>query len=622
MKNIMKLLALMLVLVLAITVFVACDGNSGQGGGEGGGQGGGSQGGGEGGGNGGGEEEDTGATKFKVVFQYKDANGNVLAPEEERPVNRGKDAMPPYNVVDRLDLFEDWVVVGWDCNGDGEPDELYKKVTKNITAVSVLRPKEQIDVTVQDKTGATLGTVKIKEGEAFTLAGQTSVALPYVKGEYLSGWTKVAGEKTKDATKILDTCTFKAVYTKADGVVAKIDAGKVTVDGKIGPTEPYYSGAYVALNSAREVSNGTNYAERSKQQVLTNLGELDGFNEYYAAVRAGNKNGELAYRCASDTEGWAWVLWDGDYVYIMVEVSDTTLIGRNDWFLKNVANAYLNDNMELWYSFEQDPDLEATWTKIGVDAMTGTKYTIDRTKTGGGGNTEAIIGTTMYSTHYKNIEVAAYYAKGTAAQQAEMGMNRDGKDADGNRLPSYRIEIKMPARTEGKADVANNPNVDVKTGYAGPARDTFAEGEAGDKLYNDQLLIESNYKFTSGDALTNGSFIRLALQVNDLIVPGGQATLLDKTSDCHEDNDLAAKDIAENGTAGNKFYVYNADGKEIIPWFAPKGNAQYELAHHLVLTLGNDGTSESTVYGYTWDRNKLDKAACDAAGVIYSPNLK
>ena len=567
-------------------------------------------------------KENTGATKFKVVFQFKDSNGNVLAPEEERPVNRGKDAMPPYNVVGNLDLFEDWVVEGWDCNGDGEPDELYKKVTKNITAVSVLRPKAQIDVTVQDKDGATLGVVKIKEGEAFTLAGQTAVTLPYVKGQYLASWTKVAGEKTKSADKILDACTFKAVYNAADGVVAKIDKNSVTVDGKIDANEPYYSGAYVALNSAREVSNGTNYAERSKEQILKNLGEYDNFNDYYAAVRKGNTNGELAYRCASDTEGWAWVLWDGEYIYIMVEVSDTTLIGRNDWFLKNVANAYLNDNMEIWYSFEQDPDLAITSTKIGVDGMTGTKYAIDRTKTAGSGLTEPMIGTTMYSTHYKNIEVAAYYAKGSAAEQAAMGMNRNGIDENGVRMPSYRIEIKMRARTEGAADVANYPNVDVKTGYAGPARDTYADGEAGDKLYNDQLLNENNYKFTDGDALQAGSFIRLALQVNDLIVPGGQATLLDNTSECHEDNELAAKDIAENGTGGNKFYLYNADGQEIIPWFAPKGNGQMELEDHLVLTLGNDGTSVTNVYGYTWDQQKLDKAACDAAGVVYSPNLK
>lgn len=615
MKNIMKLLALMLVLVLAVSVFVACDdtGDKGDGG-----KGDGGTSGGQTGGGGTDDGGSSGATKFKVVFKYLDPDGNVLAEEEERPVNRGSDAMPPYNVVNNLALFENWVVEGWDCNGDGEPDELYKKVTKNITAVSVVRAKKMIDVTLQDKDGVTFGTVKIKEGEALTLAGQTDVSLPYVKGMYHEGWEKVSTDKSK-VDKIVENCTFKAKYAAADGVVGKIEKNQVTVDGKIGATEPYYNGAYVALNYMREVSNGTDYAIRSKEQVLKNLGEFANFNEYYAAVRAGNKNGELAYRCASDTVGWAWVLWDGDYVYLMVEVSDATLIGRNDWFLNNVSNAYLNDNMELWYSFEQDANKAETWTKVGVDAMTGVKYKIDRTKTGGGGNTEAIIGTTQYSTHYKNIEVAAYYAKADAAEQ---GLSRTGYAADGEtRMPSYRVEIKFPARTEGKADVANYPNINVDTGCI-KSREDYADGDAGLKQYNDALLLEDNYKFTDGEALVAGNYIRVALQVNDLIVPGGQNTLLDKTSNCHEDNDLAAEDIAKNGTGGNKFYLYNADGKEVIPWFAPKGNAQQNLADHLVLTLGNDATSESKVYGYTWDKKELDKAACDASGVIYSPNLK
>jgi hypothetical protein len=324
---------------------------------------------------------------------------------------------------------------------------------------------------------------------------------------------------------------------------------------------------------------------------------------------------------------------------MMVEVSDTTLLGRNAWFLNNVSNAYLNDNFEIWYTFEQDPNQEITGKKIAADAMNGQKYVINRTSTYNGRPTEEDGWMfSSYSTHYKDIEVKSVTAK-FSDTYATTGMEQSGKAEDGTRAPSYRVELKMPARTEGAPDTANFANVNPMTGYAGEARDYWPEGEAGDKQYQDALKNEANYKFTAGEALKAGDYIRLSLQVNDLIVPGGQNTLnnqaygdgsnivKDGKSDCHEDQELASQDKT---TTGNKFYLYNSDNQEVIPWFSPKGQSQQHVKDHLIFGLGNDGTAMNTVYGFDAKQKPLSKAEVDAYNatengklypVVYSPNL-
>ena len=121
MKNIIKLLALMLVLVLAVSIFVACDDSGDTGGtGTGGTATGGTGTGGSGGSGGGGSK-----TEFTVVFKIQDPTGKKLDEGETRDgLSRGDEAVEPYDVRGNIDLYEDWVVIGWDCDGDGEADAI------------------------------------------------------------------------------------------------------------------------------------------------------------------------------------------------------------------------------------------------------------------------------------------------------------------------------------------------------------------------------------------------------------------------------------------------------------------------------------------------------------------
>ncbi len=615
MKNIIKLLALMLVLVLAVSIFVACDdtgdtgGTGGGGGSSAGGTGGSGTGGTGGSGNGGSK------TEFTVVFKIQDPSGKKLDEGETREgLSRGDEAVEPYDVRDNIDLYEDWVVIGWDCDGDGEADELYLDVTEDLTAVSVVRAKKIFDIELQDKDGNKVTTIQVKESKPLIA---DDVELPAVKGMYHSGWTNVTTGSTSTIEKIVDQCVLKASYSEANAIVPMISKNTITVDGVIGANEPYYQGAYLPINNLREVSSGNDMRNLDPEDVMTSLGQT--YNEYYATIRSQMKGSETLYRCWSDATGWAWLLWDGDYVYLMAEISDTSLIGRSPWFLGAVANAYMNDNIELWYSFEQDYDQEFTAKKIAAEPFTAQKYKIDRTKSSAPGQTEPAIANNAYSTHYSDIKLGASIIAGD-----------DGYAEDGSRTPTYRVEMKIPARTEGVADVANHPNVDPVTGYNGPSK--LEAG--GDKQYADALKQESNYAFTDGKALKVGNYIRLSLQLNDLMIKGGMATLGDPNSACHE-NDTLAQEKKETFAGGNEYWLFtkNAEGEEVevLPWLSPKGQTQYDTTAHLVFTLGGDSETANNVFGLTYDQDTLTKAEVDAYNatedglkfpIAYSPNLQ
>ena len=608
MKKLMKLLTLMLVVLLAISVLVACDNDKDKDPDQGG-------------TNtppAGGSTDDggsSGSAEFRVIFQFKDGNGNKLDEDESRKVDRGEAAKVPYGVENNIDLYEDWVVIGWDCDGDGKADELYKNVTKNLVAVSVVRPKAQIKVNFQDKDGNALtSNVTIKEGEPLTAAAMQACGFsaPLIKGYFLSGWELVSEGVESTAAKIVDECTFKALYAESDGVVPLVAKGAITMDGR--RDDVYLTGAYLPLDYQHSVIDHNTFKTK-QEQIAANGRTWNDYNEDYAFVRK-EGGSETKYYVGSDTNGWGWMLWDGDYIYLLVEVADTTLCGRSTYFVNNVANAYLNDTMELWYSLEQEPTQSITPLKIAVAAVAGTKYKVDRTTSFN--NAAGKVGNTFYASRYSEIEVKATNAVSNPDDDTLSATGYANAEKTVYK-PSYRIEIKIPAWTEGVADVENHPTINVETAYDGPARDDFAEGETGDKAYQDALKDDSNYYFTPGTKLVAGNFIRMTLQINDLLV--SQTMLNDQNSNCHDDQAKASVDISKSG---NKWLLYNANGDEVWPWFSPKGRGQQYLEDHLTYSLGEDGSAINNVWGWATDdyTEKLTKAECDQAGVTYCPDAK
>ena len=582
MKNIVKLLALMLVVLMTIGLLVACNGdktpsgdqgNTGDTGNTGN------------TGNTPGEDPGSNAKEFSVQFTFVDPEGNTLADPIVRPkVKRGNQAYPPNGYVNDVQRFDNYVITGWDSDGDGTADEGYKNVTRNMEVKALLRPKVDCTVNFVRLNGDAIenGTFTLKEGAEIT---EEMIAekfdIPVEMGKYFKNWVLATETSNSDIGCIRDNCTFKPTYGDTQGVVPLVNKGAVTVDGE--RDAAYDNAAFLPLNPLK--------------QADTEAEALDDDPNHLGSTTSGE-------RYKTKTTAKAYMVWDGDFVYFLIEVSDKTVSGRNEFYVKAIENAYLNDAIELFYTFEQTQASAKNNTKVGMDAAGLAKYSISRTKGIGGGR----------STHYEEIQAAADCALMYAESAANArGLYTSGySDAEKTiEAPSYRVELAIPAKTEGVADKAGaeaaGKTIDEATGFVGGT----AEDYGNDQAYQNALKNESNYMFTEGTKLKAGAFFRVSLQINDLMV--SQTDLSDPTSGCHEDT---SKDpVNDPALKGDKYaslsYLYNAAGQGVYPKFAAIAQTQYQTKWYVCFSLGADSNSLTTVYSFGANREFLDKDGND-----------
>ena len=157
-------------------------------------------------------------TDYSVSFTFIDPKGNVLAaPIIRNWVKRGGEAPPPNGYVNNVQLFENYVIIGWDSNGDGKADAGYKRVTHDMEVKALLRAKANCTVTFLDSNGTPIpnGRITVKEGTRITdemIAAHFEI--PKVTGKYFIGWMPSA-DSASDITCIRDSCTFKAMYLES-----------------------------------------------------------------------------------------------------------------------------------------------------------------------------------------------------------------------------------------------------------------------------------------------------------------------------------------------------------------------------------------------------------------------
>ena len=155
-----------------------------------------------------------------------------------------------------------------------------------------------------------------------------------------------------------------------------------------------------------------------------------------------------------------YAVWDGEFIYIAIEVTDTTEHARSANYTAQ-PNPWVNDNLELYYSFGGDavPDVS------NVSETYPTYKTVVRDSIGGVGGHTAI---KSQKSHYFNDIVC----------------NVTDRDETGDN--TYIIEYKLPAKSETWSGTP---------GAAGAA--AFATA--------------------AGSNLVAGDFIYLAYQLNDLM---------------------------------------------------------------------------------------------------------
>ena len=583
MKQFWKVLTLMLVFVLAFSVLVACnkdgdgantDGNTD-----------GTE----------GEKEGDVNGKFVVTFKYIDANGEIADKDgykegKQKNIAYGKDARD--NRAGDVTLFEKYVIVGWNRNEseakNGKVDEnALKNITEDTTVYSVVRAKVKKTVTFVGANGASLGTREYLEGSALG----KDAPRPTVSGQYFKKWEFVSNEEpgTTDSNEgcIYSNCTFKAVMGYTDGTIGKTN-DTIQLDGK---KDPAYvtSNTYLALNNKKQ-------ADDSKV-----VGNGDG----------GRKDAECIQ---ADT----WMVWDGSYIYLLIEVYDTALTYRSEAYSKGGVTAWCNDAVELWYTFEQDATITKNETRVGL-AASG-----DRAIAGDGmyAQPRGIVDGTVYgigggrSTHFEEIK----YAVRNYIMLENEGGDTTGLDASGVEAPSYVIEFKIPAKTEGQADPAY-----AYKDWSGAKEEKLTDDDL-DKynktgcLYGKDAASNNleNYRFTSGDTLLDGNYVRFSLQINDLRIT------LDELStgtyfDSYTITELQAMDPSypKDGKGGfdevNKgVKLWTKDGDKIVAAstrdkFAAAGATQRNVADYIMFSLGGEAVGSYNVYGFRKDATDYTK---------------
>ncbi len=289
-------------------------------------------------------------------------------------------------------------------------------------------------------------------------------------------------------------------------------------------------------------------------------------------------------RVFTDLDGVAYLVWDGEYIYVYVKVADSTLGGRSQAYMANVFNAYLNDTVEVYYSLYQG-DRDSSSMKIGVDSMGVGKYCTKK-------RSEVEVGNTNCSTHFDEILFATTSA---ITPHGEHGSYNEELTEEPFHWGSYGeysycVEIAIPARTEGVADIYNSEGltVDPRTGFI------YGRENADGSRTDDP----DDYRFTDGDALLAGDLARFNLQIIDL--PLTREQLADPTSDYHESEELDA-------TVGRNHYLYDADGREVMPAFCAYGHTQSDLSRYLTFVLGGEGEEGySRIYDFDEYGNPLD----------------
>ncbi|MBO7170659.1 MAG: hypothetical protein J6W28_05725 [Clostridia bacterium] len=563
MKKFVRLMSLVLVLLLAVCVFVACNDNTGNGGNGGG------------GGDTPGDEPGDTTQKFTATFQFIDPNGKELeANIERRNIGYGEEARFPSGYVNNVTKFADYVLIGWDSDGDGEADEGYKSVKKNLTIKAVFREKETFKVKFYD-TPTHYTEVSVKEGAAIDM---TSVTCTPVVGQIFKSWVNSDKDDRTTIDCARSNASFVAEFAKINSVNPMVEQNTNKIDGK--KDDAYLSGAYLPINEER-------HADRKESTYTSAV-------DFRPTVHNGpipGTDGEMSSWTTSD----AWLLWDGDYIYMLVEVSDKTLTYRNPKYVQLNVNAWLNDNIECYFNFEQASTSDSNHKKLGLDAMSQKIFA----------NSIAEYG--KNSTHYEEMAGAArcaygYYENGKKQAYDET----DGLTADAALLKAtddvgvqyaetlnaaknyaYRIELRFAAKTEGVPDKANFPvddNGRLPEGYL--LEDGELEGTTVPALTDKEDPKQVNmeyYRFTEGEKLQVGSFVRFSLQINDLMVSIEQ--LMDPTSGYYEGD-------PNNDEQMRKANLYKADGvTDFYPPFVPSGNTQYQLSGYVAFSLGDKNSA-------------------------------
>ena len=526
------------------------------------------------------------AVRSTVTITFVTNDGTTLmAPIVHGQIEYGAEAPIPQGYIDDISLFDDYVIIGWDSDGNGTADDGWKTVKEDMTVNAVFRAKEIFTVKFYGgEDGVVSCTVPVKEGEALDMS---KVTYPPTVGRLFKYWENADSTDASTLDRVVSNASFTAVFAKINSVIPMVAKGTITVDGV--KDAAYASGAYLPINEERHADRDTKTYEYQK--------------DYRPLEKDGKFNGQNTSWITAD----AWIVWDGEYIYMLVEVSDKTLTYRNPFYVQTNVNPWANDSVALYFNFEQSSSDTVNKKMVTIDALGQRLFS----------NTIARYG--ECSTHFAEMEAAArsalgYYKNGVLDTTVTAGLTNDvtalkATDNAGVQYAdtlntaknySYRVEFKLVAKTEGVPDTENYPvdgNGRLPAGYIlddldydNPYYDLEVPEFHPAFDANDPAMIAMEYyRFTDGEQLKVGSFVRFSLQIIDLFVD--RATLNDPLSGYYEGT-VAQMQAAKE--AGQPAYVYKNNtgttaADRILPPFVPVGHTQNDLSKYVTFSLGGEG---------------------------------
>ena len=511
---------------------------------------------------------------FTITIQFIDpVTGDRLQQDIERTNKNyvlGFDcsSVLPRTLVNNVSSFADYILIGWDTTGDNTPDEGYKSLTGDIVINAVFRAKKMLTVKFYD-TADHCTEIQVKEGDAIDTS--TVTITPRV-GYVFKSWQKADESNLTSLSKAVTDASFVAEYAKIDSVIPLISKNTITIDGKK-DEEAWKNATYLPINEEK-------YADLET-----------GIDSAQLPVRPAEKDGKIP--ATGKDSSWitadAWLLWDGEYIYMMVEVSDKTLTYRNPYYLSLNNNPWLNDTVEAYFNFEQTSTATQNKNKVAMDALGQKLFS----------NSIAVYG--QRSTNFDDMEGAArsalgYFNGGAAPVNPDATLTGDqtvleGTDDDrvqyagynGTKSYSYRIEFKFVAKTEGVPD--KNYDVDdngrLATGTVLPNGDVVPELKTDADKQDPNKTKKEYYKFTEGKMLTAGCFVRFNLQITDLMV--SRDDLEDEKSGFYEGQPGSIEQMKLGS-------VFDKDGNAFFPPYVPCGHTQYDLSRYVSFSLGGEGS--------------------------------
>ena len=372
-----------------------------------------------------------------------------------------------------------------------------------------------------------------------------------VKGKYFAGWSLV---DSKDATATAETVTdsytkgvkgnmiLKAYYADCT-VVAPFVKEEIVIDGYMDDAYQKYS-----LVDGKYINAVPFFVDKTGEYVTDGGSGADKNNFKNTSFW---QDPETKEREWPDTEADTYVIWDGEWIYFMVEVTDNTLGTRSAAYVINTPNAYQNDTVEFWYNFEQNHTAVTNKMKVGIDAFGLRQFgSPDNQK-----KEDLSVRSMSWWFKYIMVATSVLMADGETWTSVKYDENNNLVDKNGQILErdangqpdvgnKFRVEIALPALTE--PTVGDPDNFGEKT----------LEQVIEDRLASGHVALEAY------------DVLRICLQSNDV--------------KAWTEEDAEGNAVVDAGKGDNepKFYSKN---------FAAGGRTQYYYPVYDTISLAADG---------------------------------